>query len=264
MSTILDKIIQHKRIEVEVLYKTAEALQLINKSLDTHTSNMSFINKLEQSPCLEIIAEIKRGSPSKGLFAPTLDVQSVAKEYTDNGASAISVLTDKEFFYGSYKNLELARSTSPLPLLCKDFIIDEIQIAIAKAKGANLILLIANALDRKKLKALLASVRTHNMEVLVEIHNIEEYKKVADLDFRLLGINNRDLKTFNTDIRTSLELAPIIKKDNRFIISESGIHTSLDAEILAGAGIDGLLVGESLIRSHNRKELLNSLRIKKG
>ena len=102
------------------------------------------------------------------------------------------------------------------------------------------------------------------MEVLVEIHNIEEYKKVADLDFRLLGINNRDLKTFNTDIRTSLELAPIIKKDNRFIISESGIHTSLDAEILAGAGIDGLLVGESLIRSHNRKELLNSLRIKKG
>jgi len=197
---------------------------------------------------MAVIAEIKRGSPSKGLFAPNLDIPSQVKRYRDAGARAVSVLTDEKFFYGGIEDLKAVRRLVQLPILMKDFIIDEIQIDLAKSSGADIILLILAAHSRERLRELLTYALALELEVLLEVHDREELDFALSLKHPLIGVNNRNLKTFKTSLTTSLEMIQGISKPGLHMISESGIKSPGEVAALFKAGFRGVLIGESLIR----------------
>ncbi|MFE8702720.1 indole-3-glycerol phosphate synthase TrpC [Cytobacillus sp. FJAT-54145] len=245
METILDKIIRKKQEEVEQLRDMTFPL------IEGAQPKYSLVSRLEKGKDVTIIAEFKRASPSKGDINPTLDPALQARNYIDGGADAVSVLTDKTFFKGSFEDLKKVRLAIQKPILCKDFIIDPIQIDFAKHAGANLILLIAAALDLKKLEYLYEYAKTKNLEVIMEVHNEEETEKVLKTNNPIIGVNNRNLKTFQVDLRTTERLAPLIKGENRFLIGESGITSGSDVERLVRAGANGILVGETLMKHGN-------------
>jgi indole-3-glycerol phosphate synthase len=199
-----------------------------------------------------LIAELKRASPSKGILAPSLDLFQVADIYTENGASAISVLTDEKFFMGKLETLRELRFTrgSKLPLLRKDFIVDRVQLYESRANGADAILLIAAALlDDKHFADLHALALELGLTALVEVHNEVEAERALKLkDVRLIGINNRDLTTFDVSLTTTERLRLLIPTEI-VVVAESGIFTASDAERLALANVDAILVGEALITS---------------
>jgi indole-3-glycerol phosphate synthase len=204
------------------------------------------------APRPSLIAELKRASPSKGILAPHLDLFQVADIYTQNGAAAISVLTDENFFMGKLETLHDLRFAhqSTLPLLRKDFTIDEIQIYEARANGADAILLIAAALtDDKHFADLHACALSLGLTALVEVHDEAETERVLKLkDVKLIGINNRNLSTFEVSLATTERLRPMISSDIA-VVAESGIFTAADVERLASINIDAILVGEALITS---------------
>jgi len=193
-----------------------------------------------------IIAEIKRRSPSRGVLAEGINVPALAKIYASNGASALSVLTDREFFWGEAKDISLARSAVSLPILRKDFIIDPYQIYESRLMGADCILLIADVLDEESLSGFIARAAYLGMDCLVEVHELSSLKKALYCGANLIGINNRDLKTFEVDIKTTLELRPFIP-EGITVVSESGIKDRQDIEELARAKINAFLVGEALV-----------------
>jgi len=254
MTSILEKIIEHKKIEVAAL--DAQALR---RAADSSPAPRDFLSALSPLPTGEglgvkvrLIAELKRASPSKGILAPHLDLFQVADIYTQNGASAISVLTDEKFFMGKLETLHELRFTrkSKLPLLRKDFIIDEIQLYESRANGADAILLIAAALTDNILFADLHTIALElGLTPLVEVHDEAEVERALKLkDVKLIGINNRDLVTFNVTLETTERLRPIISSDIT-VVAESGIFTSQDVEQLAKVNVDAILVGEALITS---------------
>ena len=208
---------------------------------------------------IRIIAEVKKASPSKGVIREDFDPVEIARIYEANGASAISVLTEENFFQGSFDYLKKIREVTAIPLLCKDFIFDEYQIYQARIYGADTFLLIAAILDVNDLDSLLNTGRELGMEAIVEVHNIEELRKVLRTEAEIVGINNRNLKTFKTDIRTTIRLAREIPKD-RIIVSESGINTRQDISRLMEHGAHGFLIGESLMRERDiAKKLIEFL-----
>ncbi|ASN07222.1 indole-3-glycerol phosphate synthase TrpC [Virgibacillus necropolis] len=239
--TILDKIIAQKKMEVEQL--KANGFERFSDSL----------KKVESifpgSDSMHIISEIKRSSPSKGAIDMAVDPVSRAKQYEKFGASAISVLTDKTFFNGSMEDLRAVREAVDLPLLCKDFMIDTIQIDQAKNAGATIILLIVAALSESKLRELYHYAKQHDLEVLCEVHNEAEMEVAINLGANLIGVNNRNLKTFEVDLNVTEKLAPMIRESSTTLISESGIRSRADVERAAQAGAKGILVGETLMRS---------------
>jgi indole-3-glycerol phosphate synthase len=211
-----------------------------------------------------IIAEIKRASPSKGEIAPDIIAGDVAADYLEGGCAAISVLTDTHFFGGSLDDLhqvaELAHSHStPRPVLRKDFVIDQYQIFEARAAGADAILLIVAALSDAELASLAKTARNYAIDVLVEVHDEQELRRALRVDPTMVGINNRDLRTFEVDLATTERLAPMVP-EGVLIVGESGISEARDIERLRQVGVDAVLVGESLMRSADRvgslKELL--------
>ena len=215
-----------------------------------------------------VIAEIKKASPSKGVIRKDFNPEDIAICYEGLGASCISVLTDKRFFQGSYEILETVRKSTNLPLLCKDFIISAYQIYKARVSGADAILLIAAILSDDDLIYLKKIADNLKMSVLVEVHNSNELERILKLkSFNLIGINNRDLKTFKTDLKTSIELmhtyANIFLKQNIIPISESGINCAEDLESLRSIGIKGVLIGETFMREtdieQSFKKLFNSI-----
>jgi indole-3-glycerol phosphate synthase len=205
-----------------------------------------------------IIAEIKKASPSQGVIRENFQPVTIAQDYAMNGATCLSILTDKTFFQGSEAYLQMVHDRCPLPVLRKDFMIDAYQIHEARSLGADCILLIVSALDDAKLHELSDLATTLGMDVLVEIHDAEELQRALKLDTKLIGINNRNLRTFETNLQTTLTLKDAIP-DDRLVITESGIHTREDVELMLSNDVYSFLVGEAFMRVEQSGQKMREL-----
>jgi len=241
---ILDTIIARKRIEVEEAKLRVPASEL-ERSPAFGRPVYSLRHSLSVSGKTGIIAEFKRKSPSKGIFNANARVEDITKAYADGGASGLSVLTDRDFFAGADEDLKAARFNT-IPILRKDFIIDEYQLLEARALGADVILLIAACLEPKRVKELAAFAQGLKLEVLLEIHNREELGHICD-EVDLVGVNNRDLKTFTVDVQRSIELSNLIPTE-KVKISESGISDVNTIRHLTDYGFKGFLIGETFMK----------------
>lgn len=248
---ILDTIIEHKRKEVAER-KELYPVKFLEQSIYFGTAPVSMRKYIQREDLSGIIAEIKRKSPSKGVINAYISVERTSIGYMQAGASALSVLTDKQFFGGSNDDLTTARKYNFCPILRKDFTIDEYQIVEAKSIGADAILLIAAVLDPKQLKSLASFAHTFGLEVLLEVHNEEELKKSLDAGADLIGVNNRDLKTFQLSIEVSKRLANSIPS-NVVKVSESGIESVEAILDLKTYGYEGFLMGQNFMQ-HSRPE----------
>lgn len=241
---ILEKIVAHKRIEVSE-NKLNMPVSLLEQKEFFSRPVISFSKSLLSENSTGIIAEFKRQSPSRGVINATADVVNVTRSYSENGAAALSVLTDTDFFGGSNVDLLRARVNN-VPILRKDFIVDEYQLVEAKAIGADVILLIAACLTPAEVKQLARFARSLSLEVLLEIHNEEELEHICD-ECNVVGVNNRNLKNFTVDVNQSLELSDKIPAD-KVKISESGITDTDTIHLLRSAGFKGFLIGENFMR----------------
>lgn len=252
--TFLDRIVT-KKIDRLGDIRTA------SKTLGKRTRPLhSLKERIHENPNLSVIAEIKRGSPSLGLFAPDLDVKSVGSNYQTCGAAAVSILTDEHFF-GSYEDIEAVSPLLDLPILAKDFILDPAQVALAYSAGADVILLIAAILTPEKVSLLADTAFAMGMEVLLELHSADELTMDTVPAGMILGLNNRNLKTFQVSIDNGIREIQHLKKRDVCIIAESGIHTVQQAHSLRNAGFSGMLIGESLIRDRVSGTLLRELTV---
>jgi indole-3-glycerol phosphate synthase len=210
-----------------------------------------------------VIAELKKASPSRGMIRADFDPEILAKELEEAGATALSVLTDAEFFQGSLRNLQLASAKVTLPCLRKDFIVDEFQIVEARANGADAILLIVAALTQEELLGLAKSAKDWGLDVLCEVHDRDQLQRAMDAECDLIGVNSRDLRTFKVDLETALRLGEQIP-DNVVRVAESGIHDGADIARLKAAGYDAFLIGESLMKAASPGQALRKLRAEAG
>lgn len=252
--TILDKILKEKETEIK---------QYFNQTFEPidYDSTTSLKEKVQSSHSMCIISEIKRSSPSKGNIKMEVNPVQQAKQYEASGASAISVLTDPAFFNGTMEDLRDVRKAVNLPILCKDFIIDSIQIDRAKAAGANIILLIVAALDDTNLEKLYHYAKNLDLEILVEVHNEEEMERALKLNPEIIGINNRNLKTFDVNIATTEKLASMVTNPDTILISESGMKTQQDVIRARDAGAKVILVGETLMLADDIDEAFRELKV---
>jgi indole-3-glycerol phosphate synthase len=256
MNKILQAILEQKRVEVLALRDRRGELAGAKRDGPARP----FAAALNKRPELALIAEVKKASPSKGIIRADFDPVKTARTYNDNGASAISVLTDRKFFQGHADYLVSIRETVALPVLRKDFIIDVLQVQETAALNADAMLLIAAALDDSRMKDLCQAAEELGIERLIEIHNVRELDRVMKLSPAVIGINNRDLDTCVTDISVTLELIRHIPADVT-AVSESGIESGAQAAKLAAAGVSALLVGESLMRAKDTAALMRELRL---
>ena len=235
---ILDKIVKHKRKEVKELKKKRRSLK----------------EKLAADK-ISLLAEIKKASPSKGLIQPEFNPALQLKAYEQAGAAGISILTDQKFFQGSSQILQQMRELTELPILRKEFIIDPLQIYESFFIGADVVLLIAAILSEQKLKIFLALCRELKLEAIVEVHSLQELKRVLKTEAEIIGINNRDLNDFSVDLKTTAELSAELEKldqrHNHYLIAESGIKNREDIDFLKEIGVDGVLIGETLMRAES-------------
>jgi len=242
---ILARIVSRKREGLANLAAARTELEL--SAAACALSRRDFRRALvERTPA--IIAEIKKASPSKGLFAGDLDPARLAREYESGGAAAVSVLTDTDFFQGNLQDLQEARHAIGLPVLRKDFTIDELHVVEAAAHGADAILLIAAILDIGQLRSFRELAASYGMAALVEVHNEAELDRAVASGAGIIGVNNRNLHTFEVDLETSLRLAPLIP-EGVVKVSESGIHSALHVQRLSESGFQAFLVGEHLVKS---------------
>ena len=250
--TILEKIIETKKNEVEQRKQEVGVDNLVNYAAYNRRCNSLKINLLKNHSS-GIIAEFKKKSPSKGDINVAANVEKITKKYVEAGVAGISILTDIEYFGGTLEDLLKARSANPgIPILRKDFIIDEYQVIEAKAFGADVILLIAANLETNQAVFLAKKAKSLGMEVLMEIHNSKELKMINDY-VDIVGVNNRNLKTFKTDVETSVKLAALIP--HRYIkISESGIEKPETIQYLREKGFRGFLIGETFMRTEDPGE----------
>lgn len=244
--TILEEILAHRREELAQLKETVP-LERLERKCRGQGPPLDFAAALAQ-PGVSLIAEVKRASPSRGVIAPDLEPVELARIYEDNGARAISVLTEGRYFQGHIHHLSQIRSQVALPLLRKDFLFDEYQIYEARAHGADAVLLIVAILEEEILRRLLGLTLGLGMEPLVEVHDREELERALALWPRVIGVNNRNLTDFSVDLGTTLRLQPHIPSDI-IVVSESGIQNQAQIEKLAEAGVDAVLVGEALVDS---------------
>ncbi len=256
---ILNKIIEEKKKELKNS-KSSDSLQEVRKKVGDAENNRGFKKSLANDS-INIIAEIKKASPSKGIIREDFNPVEIAKIYQDNGAVAISVLTDKNFFQGDIQYLNQIRKSVSLPLLRKDFIIDEYQLYEAKAFGADAVLLIAAILDKNQLSEYLGLSKEIGLENLVEVHSFKDLEKTIYCEAEIIGINNRDLQTFEVSLKTTFDLAKEIP-GNKVIVSESGINTHVDILSLQKSGVNAFLIGEALMKEKDigkkLKELISS------
>ena len=256
MANILDTIVEQKQREVALLPERSLAAGDLRDAMLERGEQRDFLAALRQPRVgdVALIAEVKKASPSAGLICPDFDPVRIAKEYEAAGASCLSVLTDEQFFQGSLDYLRQIRAAVKLPLLRKDFIIDERQILEAIEWGADAILLIVAILDDARLNRFHAMAVEAGLAVLVEVHDEAELDRALAIGAHLIGVNNRDLKTFKVDLATTERLAAKlfsspVSRHSSLLVAESGIHTRTDVERLAKCGAGAILVGESLVRS---------------
>ncbi len=260
---ILKKIIVHKREEVIAAKAAASISELNSRIRDLEDIPRGFERHLREaiaSNWTAIIAEVKKGSPSKGIIRADFDPLEIATIYQNNGATCLSVLTDEKFFLGHLRYLALIREAVSLPLLRKDFICDQYQIYEARAAGADAILLIAAMLDLNQLRDFFSVAQEIHLDVLLEVHDEAEMEKALQSDCTLIGVNNRNLRTFETDLGTTARLARMMPS-NRVLVAESGMNSRADIVRLRSDGAGAFLIGESLMREDDigtkLQELLN-------
>jgi len=247
---ILKKILATKAQEI-AKRKTRMSVADLGEIINDAENPRGFARALQDKAASKkpaIIAEIKKASPSKGVIRENFKPTEIAQDYAMNGASCISVLTDKEYFQGSEVYLQMARDSCPLPALRKDFMIDPYQIHESRALGADCILLIVAALSDTQMQELAEITQQLGMDVLVEVHNASEMERALQLDTPLIGINNRNLSTFETSLQTTLDLQAMVPND-RLIITESGIHTPADVQLMQDNAIYTFLVGEAFMKA---------------
>jgi indole-3-glycerol phosphate synthase len=246
---ILKKILERKRAEVASA-RIAVPLSELRSRIAELPATLGFksaLAKTAEAAKTAIIAEVKKGSPSKGVIRHAFDPLGIASIYAENGAACLSVLTDVHFFMGDLAYIPAIRKIVGIPLLRKDFIFDPYQVFEARAAGADAILLIAAMLDLSQLRDLASLARELGLDVLLEVHDEGEMETALQTDCPLIGINNRNLRTFETSLKTTERLAPLVPPE-RLIVAESGINARKDIELLANAGAKAFLVGESLMR----------------
>lgn len=247
---VLQRILAHKAREV---VERAERVPLkeLRRQVEGAPTPRGFaealLRRMRADPPA-VIAEIKKASPSRGLLAPAFDPAAFARSYERNGATCLSVLTDQEFFQGCDEDLRQARAACRLPVLRKDFTLDSYQVYEARALGADCILLIVAALGDTQMRELAALARDLGLDVLVEVHDGEELERALQVDTPLIGINNRDLRTFDVRLQTTLELLDRIPKD-RVTVTESGIQSPTDVALMREHGVNAFLVGEAFMRA---------------
>jgi indole-3-glycerol phosphate synthase len=260
MSDILDKIVAVKREEVAAALKQ-KPLAVVRADAESRVLTRDFEGamraKIAQGQAA-VIAEIKKASPSKGVLRAEFIPADIAQSYAEYGAACLSVLTDKQFFQGSVDYLKQARASCDLPVLRKDFMIDAYQVYEARAMGADAILLIAACLDDGQMADMEAVARSLDMAVLVEVHDREELSRALKLKTRLVGINNRNLQTFEVSLQTTLDMLPDVPAD-RLLVTESGIQTAADVQRMRDAQVHAFLVGEAFMRAKEPGEALATL-----
>jgi indole-3-glycerol phosphate synthase len=259
MSDFLSKIIEYKKYEIMATAKLKPE-SVLREEAEKARERRAFTNRMaEPGPSgINVIAEIKRASPSRGKIRENIDPAEYARRYELGGAAAISVLTDSKFFGGSPDDLSKVREAASLPILRKDFIISSYQVYESAVMGADAVLLIVRALSPKLLIDLVALCAEIGLDLLVEAHDEKEYQIAASTGARLIGINNRDLTTFETDLSTSIRIAGRVGP-GIILVAESGIHTRRDVERLVDAGISNFLIGESVMRADDSVEFLKAL-----
>lgn len=249
MADILAKIVNTKKQEVEEAIRLRPLRDLM-KAADAAPPTRDFIAPLKNAPPIRLIAEVKKASPSKGVIRESFHPVEIAKSYEQAGASCISVLTDKEFFQGSLEYLTAIRAEVALPLLRKDFIVHPYQVFEARAAGADAVLLIAECLNRQELRGLYQLATDLGLAVLIEFYLPSNLENVLHTGTELIGINNRDLNTFEVDLQHTIRLREKIPAD-KIVVGESGIYSRADAQLLEQNNIQAMLVGESLMRQED-------------
>ncbi|CUA82684.1 indole-3-glycerol phosphate synthase [Gulbenkiania indica] len=250
MSDILDTILATKRQEVAAAQTACPLTEVRRAAESRQADHRDFVAALRAKHALgraAVIAEIKKASPSKGVIRPDFDPPAIARSYAEHGAACLSILTDREYFQGSPAYLEAARTACHLPVLRKDFIVDAYQIYEARAMGADCILLIAAALPGPQLREFETLAEELGMAVLVEVHNAEELDMALTLRTPLIGINNRNLRSFEVSLATTLKLLPQIGPE-RIVVTESGIHQVEDVHLMRSQAVHTFLVGEAFMR----------------
>jgi len=249
MSDILQRILARKHEEI-----AARSAQLPRALLETRIAQAPPLRGFADAIAAKIgaglpavIAEVKKASPSKGVIRPDFDPAAIARSYEAGGAACLSVLTDVDFFQGDDAYLQQARAACALPVLRKDFVVDPYQVLEARALGADCILLIVAALDDRRMAELAMLAADLGMDVLVEVHDIDELERALQIPARLLGINNRNLRTFEVSLETTLTLRDAVPRD-RILVTESGISAPADVQRMRAAGVDAFLVGETFMR----------------
>ncbi|MCM8794792.1 MAG: indole-3-glycerol phosphate synthase TrpC [Candidatus Omnitrophica bacterium] len=253
----LQEIVAYKKIEL-IEAKKKRPLAELEKKVKQRSPARDFRKAIVCAQGLGLIAEVKRASPSAGPIRAGADAVSVARVYRDAGAHAVSVLTDAKFFSGSLEDLRAVRQAVVLPVLRKDFLLEEYQLIEAAAAGADAVLLIAAVLERPVLKRLMGLARDLSLDPLVEVHTRRELEAALEAGALLVGINNRNLETLEVDLKTTAELMPMVPPD-RTVVSESGIRTRQDVEVLQRQGIRAILVGEELMKAPDPAKKIKEL-----
>ena len=256
VNSILDKIVSDKRNELKAR-KQEVPLSTLEERITHRGFLFDFGNALNQNR-IQLIAEVKQSSPSRGMLCPDFSPVALAREYAKDGAAAISVLTEANYFGGSIEHLAAIRTAVHLPLLRKDFIFDPYQVYESAASGADALLLVAAILSQRQLGELLSLSHSLGMECLVEVHNEAEIDQALYVKARIIGINNRDLGTFDVDINTTSRLRSLLPKQ-QIVVSESGISSRIDVERLKGWGVNAILVGEALVTTTDIKAKIREL-----
>jgi len=255
MSNTLEKIIADKRSSIEKYRKSYKVEDLKNK-ISSYKNYLNFKDKLNNNE-VSVVAEIKKASPSAGIIMENYDPKTIAKQYLNSGASCLSILTEENYFKGKLEHIDEVKKEIRLPVLCKDFFIDSYQVYLAKSFGADAILIILAAIDEKTAREIYSVAEELNISIIVEVHTAEEAKKALSFKNAIIGINNRNLKTLKTDIKTTYDLHKHLINHAGPIICESGIKSEKEVEeIVKKTKINNFLIGESLLKDLNKNSSL--------